>query len=87
MPWRASNGLRVRVSTADLVVQLLQSPRSVLVTRQPPKTQKYPLLWISPLMVFVLVQFGGYLPFGMECAAVAAWISPKLIKLLKEEKA
>ena len=110
----------------------------------------YPLLWISPLMVFVLVQvalkepcvldtlatgnwslvirfafaslicgltwetwnyysmakwiyavpyvhrfqvwempllgFGGYLPFGMECAAVAAWISPKLIKLLKEEK-
>ena len=108
----------------------------------------YPLLWISPLMVFVLVQvvlkepcvldtlatgnwslvirfafaslicgltwetwnyysmakwiyavpyvhrfqvwempllgFGGYLPFGMECAAVAAWISPKLIRLLKD---
>ena len=108
----------------------------------------YPLLWISPLMVFVIVQvalkekcvldvlttgnwslivrfaagalvcgivwetwnyyslakwiyavpyvhrfqvwemplmgFGGYLPFGMECAAVAAWISPKLIKLLKD---
>jgi len=103
----------------------------------------YPLLWISPLMVFVIVQlflkepcsldglasgnwslvirfataaficglvwetwnfysmakwiyavpyvhrfqiwempilgFAGYLPFGMECAAVAGWISPKLI--------
>ena len=110
----------------------------------------YPLLWISPLMVFILVQialreqcvldtlatgnwslvfrfaiaslvcgltwetwnyysmakwiyavpyvhrfqvwemplvgFGGYLPFGMECAAVAAWISPKLIALLKEDR-
>ena len=104
----------------------------------------YPFLWISPLMVFVLVQvllkersvlddlasgdwslvfrfgiaalvcglcwetwnywslakwiyavpyvhrfqiwempllgFGGYLPFGMECAAVAAWLSPKLVR-------
>ena len=110
----------------------------------------YPLLWISPLMVFILVQialreqcvldtlatgnwslvfrfaiaslvcgltwetwnyysmakwiyavpyvhrfqvwemplvgFGGYLPFGMECAAVAACISPKLIALLKEDR-
>ena len=110
----------------------------------------YPLLWISPLMVFILVQialreqcvldtlatgnwslvfrfaiaslvcgltwetwnyysmakwiyavpyvhrfqvwemplvgFGGYLPFGMECAAVAAWISPKLIALLEEDR-
>ena len=104
----------------------------------------YPFLWISPLMVFVLVQvllkepsvlddlaegdwtlvfrfgvaalfcglcwetwnywslakwiyavpyvhrfqvwempvlgFGGYLPFGMECAAVAAWLAPKLVR-------
>ena len=31
-------------------------------------------VWEMPLL-----GFGGYLPFGMECAAVAAWISPKLI--------
>lgn len=109
----------------------------------------YPLLWISPLMVFVLVQnllkepsvldsfakgnwsvffrfalaalvcglcwetwnyyavakwvyavpwvhrfqvwempfmgFAGYLPFGVECAAVTAWIYPKLIEPWKGE--
>ena len=35
-------------------------------------------VWEMPLL-----GFGGYLPFGMECAAVAAWISPKLIERLK----
>ena len=35
-------------------------------------------VWEMPLL-----GFGGYLPFGMECAAVAAWISPKLIGRLK----
>ena len=34
----------------------------------------YPFLWISPL-----IGFGGYLPFGVECAAVTAWIEPKLV--------
>ena len=37
-------------------------------------------VWEMPLL-----GFGGYLPFGMECAAVAAWISPKLIERLKIE--
>ena len=31
-------------------------------------------IWEMPLM-----GFAGYLPFGMECAAVAAWISPALV--------
>ena len=35
-------------------------------------------VWEMPLL-----GFGGYLPFGMECAAVAAWISPKLIDTMK----
>ena len=35
-------------------------------------------VWEMPLL-----GFGGYLPFGMECAAVAAWISPKLIETMK----
>jgi hypothetical protein len=26
-----------------------------------------------------LVGFGGYLPFGVECAAVTAWILPSLV--------
>ena len=30
-----------------------------------------------------LLGFGGYLPFGMEYAAVAAWISTKLIERFK----
>ena len=38
-------------------------------------------VWEMPVL-----GFGGYLPFGMECAAVAAWISPKLIALLKEDR-
>ena len=32
-------------------------------------------IWEMPLL-----GFGGYLPFGMECAAVAAWLSPKLVR-------
>jgi len=31
-------------------------------------------IWEMPL-----VGFAGYLPFGMECAAVTAWICPKLV--------
>ena len=27
-----------------------------------------------------LVGFAGYLPFGVECAAVAAWMSPRLVR-------
>ena len=27
-----------------------------------------------------LMGFGGYLPFGMECAVIAAWIDKKLIR-------
>ena len=27
-----------------------------------------------------LIGFGGYLPFGVECAAVTAWIYPKLVE-------
>jgi hypothetical protein len=26
-----------------------------------------------------LLGFAGYLPFGVECAAVTAWISPLLV--------
>ena len=32
-------------------------------------------IWEMPL-----IGFGGYLPFGMECAAVTAWICPALIE-------
>ena len=32
-------------------------------------------VWEMPLM-----GFGGYLPFGMECAVIAAWIDKKLIR-------
>ena len=32
-------------------------------------------IWEMPL-----IGFGGYLPFGMECAAVTAWICPSLIE-------
>ena len=32
-------------------------------------------IWEMPL-----IGFGGYLPFGMECAAVTAWICPELIE-------
>ena len=31
-------------------------------------------VWEMPVM-----GFAGYLPFGMECAAIAHWISPKLV--------
>ena len=27
-----------------------------------------------------LIGFAGYLPFGVECAAVAAWILPALVE-------
>jgi hypothetical protein len=27
-----------------------------------------------------LIGFAGYLPFGVECAAVTAWICPDLIE-------
>ena len=32
-------------------------------------------IWEMPL-----IGFGGYLPFGLECAAVTAWIHPMLIE-------
>jgi hypothetical protein len=35
-------------------------------------------VWEMPL-----VGFAGYLPFGVECAAVTAWISPFLVDLKK----
>lgn len=35
-------------------------------------------IWEMPLM-----GFAGYLPFGVECAAVTAWISPLLVGLKK----
>ena len=33
-------------------------------------------IWEMPL-----IGFGGYLPFGVECAAVTAWICPSLVSL------
>lgn len=38
-------------------------------------------IWEMPL-----IGFAGYLPFGVECAAVTAWISPLLVGLGKERK-
>ena len=32
-------------------------------------------VWEMPVM-----GFGGYLPFGMECAVIAHWISPRLVE-------
>ena len=35
---------------------------------------------IAKQMLRAGTSIGGYLPFGMECAAVAAWLSPKLVR-------
>lgn len=41
----------------------------------------YNVPWVERWKVWEMpiLGFAGYLPFGMECAAVAAWINPKLI--------
>ena len=51
----------------------------------PPRTEdwglKPELLWNHRFQIWEmpLIGFAGYLPVGVECAAVTAWISPMLI--------
>ena len=42
----------------------------------------YNVPWVSRWHVWKMpiLGFAGYLPFGMECAAIAHWISPKLVE-------
>jgi len=41
----------------------------------------YAVPYVQAFQIFEMpvAGFAGYLPFGLECAAVAAWICPKLI--------
>ena len=41
----------------------------------------YSVPWVHRFQIWEmpLIGFGGYLPFGVECAAVTAWIEPKLV--------
>jgi hypothetical protein len=41
----------------------------------------YAVPWVHRFQIWEmpLIGFGGYLPFGIECAAVTAWICPALI--------
>ena len=41
----------------------------------------YAVPWVHRFQIWEmpLIGFGGYLPFGVECAAVTAWIEPKLV--------
>ena len=42
----------------------------------------YAVPWVHRFQIWEmpLIGFGGYLPFGVECAAVTAWIYPKLVE-------
>ena len=42
----------------------------------------YAVPWVHRFQIWEmpLIGFGGYLPFGIECAAVTAWICPALIE-------
>ena len=42
----------------------------------------YAVPWVHRFQIWEmpLIGFGGYLPFGLECAAVTAWILPALIE-------
>ena len=42
----------------------------------------YAVPWVHRFQIWEmpLIGFGGYLPFGLECAAVTAWICPALIE-------
>ena len=42
----------------------------------------YAVPWVHRFQIWEmpLIGFGGYLPFGIECAAVTAWIYPKLVE-------
>jgi hypothetical protein len=41
----------------------------------------YAVPWVHRFQIWEmpLIGFGGYLPFGVECAAVTAWILPSLV--------
>ena len=45
----------------------------------------YAVPWVHRFQIWEmpLIGFGGYLPFGIECAAVTAWICPALIEAKK----
>ena len=47
----------------------------------------YAVPWVHRFQVWEMpfIGFGGYLPFGLECAAVTAWILPALIEPPAEE--
>ena len=42
----------------------------------------YAVPWVHRFQIWEmpLIGFGGYLPFGVECAAVTAWILPALVE-------
>ena len=42
----------------------------------------YAVPWVHRFQIWEMpfIGFGGYLPFGVECAAVTAWIHPKLVE-------
>ena len=42
----------------------------------------YAVPWVHRFQIWEMpfIGFGGYLPFGLECAAVTAWIHPNLIE-------
>ncbi len=42
----------------------------------------YAVPWVHRFQIWEMpfIGFGGYLPFGIECAAVTAWIYPKLVE-------